>query len=87
MAKPFKAQVKIKRLGAKASSYAYALSSRARGMAWRSHSTTQQLCLRHANRISAGNEIRKWNLNILFQLNGLTGRFGTAKHPRSPSGA
>lgn len=87
MVKALKAQVKIKWVSAKASLHAYALSSRATGMVWRSHPTTQQFCLRNANRISAGNEIRKLNLNILFQLNGLTCGFGTAKHPCSASGA
>lgn len=61
MAKTLKAQVKIKWVDAKASLYAYALSSRPTGMVWRSHPIPQQICLRNANRISAGNEIRKLN--------------------------
>lgn len=73
--------------GAKTSLHAYALSSRATSMVWRSYATPQQLCLRNANRINAWNEIRKLNLNILFQLNGLTCGSGAGKHPCSLSGA
>lgn len=87
MAKAHMVQVKIKWVSTKASPYACALSSKATGMVCRSHVTSLQHCLKNANRISAENEIRKLNLNVLFQLNGLTCGFGTAKHSCSPSGA
>jgi len=61
MAKALQAEVKIKWVGAKASLHAYALSSRATGIVWMSYPSPQQLCLRNANRFSAGNEIRKPN--------------------------